>query len=114
MKQMNMNNTTPNFPAIPTISSYNLVALINWNRKDEESLVRHDRFMVKVPKYFGEVLAAGFFGNDTFARKSGSFSRNVYNFPKLEAYSIAREYGYELTEKAFEEFGKGFDRATSR
>jgi len=101
-----MNNTISNFPATPTISSSALAALINWNRKDDEPRVRHDRFMGKVPKYFGAVLASEFSGVDVFTQKSGRFSRNVYNFPRREASSIALAYGYELTEIDFQNAAK--------
>lgn len=68
-----------------TVSSLEVVALLNSLRNDNEPRLRHDHFVRKVPLVLGD--RAGRF-KDT--RTAG------YVFPRREACLMVISYGYEL------------------
>lgn len=76
-----------------TMTSLELVEFINSQRKADEAVLRHDSFMVKVPKVLGEKDAQNFL--DVYADAYGRQQR-CYVFPKREACLMAMSYSYEL------------------
>lgn len=76
-----------------TMTSLELVEFINSQRKADEAVLRHDSFMVKVPKVLGEKDAQNFL--DIYADAYGRQQR-CYVFPKREACLMAMSYSYEL------------------
>ena len=81
-----------------TMTSLELVEYINSERQSERAL-RHDHFMVKVPKVLGENTAPKFRGS--YLAKDGS-TRPCYNLPKREACLMAMSYSYDLQAKVFD------------
>lgn len=65
-----------------TMTSLELVKLINNQRKEGEAVLRHDSFMAKVPKVLGENHAPKFIGTQTYGNNN---TRAIYTFPKREA-----------------------------
>lgn len=73
-----------------TMTSLELVEFINSQRAPGEAELRHDHFMVKVPKVLGVDLAPKFLGTSFYVNGAGnSVPRAIYRFPKREAESIA-------------------------
>jgi phage antirepressor YoqD-like protein len=88
-------------PAV-TMSSIELVDFINSQRNPDESELRHDHFMAKVPKVLGEA-APKFLGTATYANGTGAkVLRQIYDVPKREACLMAMSYSYELQAKVFD------------
>lgn len=80
-----------------TMSSLEIVELINQTRSEDEAELRHDHFMVKVPKVLGTDVAPKFLGTAPYENGTGgTVNRKVYNFPKREACLMAMSYSYEL------------------
>lgn len=84
---------------ILTMSSLELVDLINSSRKEGEATLRHDSFMAKVPAVLGKSHAPKFFGTQKYGNNN---ERKIYNFPKREACLMAMSYSYELQAKVFD------------
>ena len=58
--------------------------------------LRHDHFMVKVPKVLKEA-APKFLGTDFYLNGTGAkVARDIYTFPKREACLMAMSYSYEV------------------
>lgn len=84
------------------MSSLELVEYINSQRADGESELRHDHFMVKVPKVLGDT-SPKFLGIIEKPMPNGGMRKfNVYNFPKREACLMAMSYSYDLQAKVFD------------
>lgn len=65
--------------------------------------LRHDSFMLKVPKVLGETTSPKFFGDDIFTAGNGAqATRKIYRFPKREACLMAISYSYELQAPVFD------------
>ncbi|MCQ8234098.1 Rha family transcriptional regulator [Pectobacterium carotovorum] len=91
--------------SVPTMSSLQMVAYINDERKSkaeaeglpfpckEYRVLQHKSFLTKVPKVLGEIHSAKF-----FAQYKDSTGRDLpcYQFPKREACLMAMSYSYEL------------------
>lgn len=86
-------------PTEITMTSLELVDYINSERDESERALRHDHFMVKVPKVLGENAAPNFRGS--YLAKDGS-TRPCYNLPKREACLMAMSYSYDLQAKVFD------------
>lgn len=87
----------------PTMTSLEMVEFINSQRKDGEAELRHDHFMVKVPKVLGEEVAPKFLGTTTYINGAGAHvPRNIYRFPKREACLMAMSYSYDLQAKVYD------------
>ncbi|WP_127958041.1 hypothetical protein [Serratia microhaemolytica] len=97
-----------------TMTSLELVDYINTERAEKaktagadfpskgHALLRHDQFMVKVPKVLGEA-SPKFLGDDVFTVGNGAKTvRKIYRFPKREACLMAMSYSYELQAKVFD------------
>lgn len=82
-----------------TMTSVELVEFINEQRTEDESELRHDNFMAKVPKVLGESHAPNFLGTQIYGNNN---SRQIYVFPKREACLMAMSYSYELQAKVFD------------
>ncbi|MET4895367.1 Rha family transcriptional regulator [Morganella morganii] len=95
----------------PTMTSLEMVDYINADRKakaEAEGLkfpcreyrkLRHDHFMVKVPKVLGENQSPKFLGDYT---DSKGRSYPCYRFFKREACLMAMSYSYELQALVFD------------
>ncbi len=83
-----------------TMTSLELVELINSQRKEGEGLLTHDNFMAKVPKVLGDggVLQL----KDTYTHPQNGQTYPCYRFPKREACLMAMSYSYELQAKVFD------------
>ena len=81
-----------------TMTSIELVDFINSQRKEDDAELRHDSFMVKVPKVLG-VDAPKFFGTQNYGNNN---TRNIYTLPKRESCLMAMSYSYELQAKVFD------------
>ena len=85
-----------------TMTSLELVEFINSQRKEGEAELRHDHFMVKVPKVLGDA-APKFLGVDIFTNGTGGqVERKVYRFPKRESCLMAMSYSYDLQAKVYD------------
>jgi phage antirepressor YoqD-like protein len=94
-------NLVPSNPSV-TMTSIELVEFINSQRKAEESELRHDNFMAKVPKVLGDA-APKFLGTVKKPQPAGGFREYpCYRFPKREACLMAMSYSYELQAKVFD------------
>lgn len=92
-------HTAPSAPradAPVTMTSMELVEFINSQRGPDESELRHDNFMAKVPKVLGKEAALNFQGSYTGRDNT---ARPCYRFPKREACLMAMSYSYELQAK---------------
>lgn len=90
-----------------TMSSIEMVDFINSTRKEGQSELRHDNFMVKVPKVLGELIAPKFLGGNRFTNgKGGVQDRVIYNFPKREAMLMAMSYSTKLQAKVYDHMEK--------
>ncbi len=78
---------------VATMSSVEMVALINATRQDGEAELRHDNFMAKVPKVLGENEAPKFLGTQKYGN---NIERKIYNLPRREAMLMAMSYSYKL------------------
>jgi hypothetical protein len=86
----------------PTMSSLELVEFINASRQPGESELRHDSFMVKVPKVLGD-LAPKFSGTSFYVNGAGNkVPRTIYTSPKREACLMAMSYSYDLQAKVYD------------
>ena len=100
---MNSITNTNKIENTVTMTSVELVEFINSQRSPEESALRHDHFMTKVPKVLGENLAPKFLGISEYINGAGHpVPRSVYLFPKREACLMAMSYSYELQAKVFD------------
>ena len=95
----------------PTMSSLEIVELINRERKAEADRnpgqkwveLRHDNFMAKVPKILGESAAPKFLGTAKYAKGNNSFGeRSIYNLPQREAFLMVMSESYELQAKLYD------------
>ncbi|MFV5507280.1 MULTISPECIES: phage antirepressor KilAC domain-containing protein [unclassified Acinetobacter] len=99
--QIQPNNTTQ--PV--TMSSVELVEFINNHRKEVATAekpyveLRHDSFMVKVPKVLGENQSPKFIGSYQDGRGR---TYPCYRFPKRESCLLAMSYSYELQALVFD------------
>jgi len=93
------NNTTI------TMTSLEIVDFINNHRKanGNDTELRHDHFMTKVPQVLGETTAPKFLGTVNYQSGQGAVStRNVYNFPKREACLMAMSYSYDIQAEIYD------------
>lgn len=97
----------------PTMSSLEIVDLINQERKAEAERnpgqkwveLRHDHFMAKVPKVLGETLAPKFLGTNNYQSGKGRVSeRPIYNLPQREAFLMVMSESYELQAKLYDAY----------
>ena len=80
-----------------TMTSLEIVQVINSMRGEGESELRHDNFMAKVPKVLGELIAPKFLGGNKFVNgKGGTQERAIYNLPKREAILMVGSYSYAV------------------
>lgn len=79
--------------SVTTMSSLEMVELINSMRKEGEAELLHKNFLAKVPVVLGEDTSAKFSADlpDAYGRP-----RKGYKFPKREACLMAMSYSYEL------------------
>lgn len=82
------------------MTSLQLVDFINSNRKDDEAILRHDSFMLKIPKVIGKDRVHFFL--DTYKHPQNGQIYPCYSFPKREACLMAMSYSYELQAKVFD------------
>lgn len=86
-------------PGEVTMTSLELVNYINGQRGLDESELRHDHFMTKVPHVLGGAVAPNF----RAYYKGLNGKQNVcYRFPKREACLMAMSYSYELQARVFD------------
>lgn len=85
--------------SVCTMTSLELVAFINELRSPSVPELRHDHFMVKVPKVLGESHAPKFLGTQVYGNNN---TRHIYKLPKREACLMAMSYSYELQAKVFD------------
>ncbi len=93
---MTTNSLTLN---IVTMTSLELVELINSQRKEDEATLAHSDFLKKVPIVLGESVAGNF--SCYYTALNGKQNR-CYNFPKREACLMAMSYSYDLQAKVFD------------
>ncbi|MCL8298384.1 hypothetical protein [Pseudomonas mosselii] len=85
-----------------TMTSLELVEMINATREPGKAALRHDHFMVKVPKVLGP-LAPKFLGTSTYTNGSGNeVPRPIYRLPKREACLVAMSYSHELQARVYD------------
>ena len=85
-----------------TMTSLEIVDFINTHRKEsgDDTVLRHDDFMRKVPKVLGEDGLRNF--TDTYIHAQNGQSYPCYKFPKREACLMAMSYSYELQAMVFD------------
>ena len=91
-------NTTNN---VPTMTSLEIVEFINNHRQanGNDTVLRHDHFMTKVPEVLGEINAPKFLGTQNYGNNN---TRSVYNFPKREACLMAMSYSYDIQAEIYD------------
>lgn len=73
-----------------TMSSLEIVALINNIRKEDEAELRHSDFLTKVPEVLGLDESGKFRSHTKVGMPNGGFREQpIYNFPKREAFLMA-------------------------
>lgn len=82
-----------------TMTSLELVQLINIQRKARDAELAHSDFLKKVPLVLGG--GAGKF-SDTYIHPQNSQTYPCYKFPKREACLMAMSYSYDLQAKVFD------------
>lgn len=89
------NNTTI------TMTSLEIVDFINNHRKanGNNTELRHDHFMTKVPEVLGEMNAPKFSGTQSYGNNN---TRSIYNFPKREACLMAMSYSYDIQAEIYD------------
>ena len=75
-----------------TMSSLEIVDVINAARSESDAVLRHDDFLRKVPQVLGEIVARNFTGYYT---ASNGKKNPCYNFPRREATLMAMSYNYK-------------------
>lgn len=93
----------------PTMSSLEIVDLINQERKAESERnpgtkyieLRHDNFMAKVPKVLGENQSPKFLG-DYSDTKNRTYK--CYYLPQREAFLMVMSESYELQAKLYDKY----------
>jgi hypothetical protein len=88
-----MNSTTP------TMTSLEIVRLINDEREEGQAELRHADFLAKVPKVIGEEPAKNFVGQ----YKAGNGQMQpCYNLPKREAHLMVMSESYKVQAKVYD------------
>lgn len=82
-----------------TMSSLEMVKLINSTRKEGDAELTHSDFLKKVPKVLGVIDAGNF---SSIYKDSMNRDQPCYNFPKREACLMAMSYSYELQAAVFD------------
>ena len=100
-----MNNITT---TTPTISSVELVEIINSMRPEGSAELRHDHFMVRIEKHPG-IDAPKFSGTQTYGNNN---TRKVYNLPKREAELMVMSESLEVQTKVYDRLAAFEARAT--
>lgn len=101
---LNSQNSTPfnttNNTTI-TMTSLEIVDFINNHRKanGNNTELRHDHFMTKVPEVLGEMNAPKFSGTQSYGNNN---TRSIYNFPKREACLMAMSYSYDIQAEIYD------------
>lgn len=101
---LNTQNSTPfnttNNTTI-TMTSLEIVDFINNHRKanGNNTELRHDHFMTKVPEVLGEMNAPKFSGTQSYGNNN---TRSIYNFPKREACLMAMSYSYDIQAEIYD------------
>ena len=83
---------------IATMSSVELVEIINSMRDDGAAELRHDHFMVKIEKHPG-IDAPKFLGTQTYGNNN---TRKVYNLPKREAELMVMSESREVQTRVYD------------
>ena len=97
-----MNQITTTAPIQVTISSLEIVELVNESRKEDAPKLSHSDFMKKVPRVLGmDFEGAGKF-SDTYQNHQNGRTYSCYTFPKREACLMAMSYSYELQAKVYD------------
>lgn len=101
LTQANFNANEP-VNIATSLSSLQLVQMINEHRQSigDNSILRHDHFMAKVPKVLGEGGLPKF--RDTYTNHQNGQKYPCYIFPKREACLMAMSYSYELQAQVFD------------
>jgi len=82
-----------------TMTSLEMIELINNSRKEDDAVLQHKSFLTKVPNVLGDEPAKNFAGQ----YKAGNGQMQpCYRFPKREACLMAMSYSYELQAKVFD------------
>lgn len=91
-------NTSNN---VPTMTSLEIVEFINNHRQanGNNTVLRHDHFMTKVPEVLGELNAPKFLGTQNYGNNN---TRSIYIFPKREACLMAMSYSYDLQAEIYD------------
>jgi phage regulator Rha-like protein len=85
--------------ATPTMTSLEIVRLINGEREEGQAELRHADFLVKVPKVIGEEPAKNFVGQ----YKAGNGQMQpCYNLPKREAHLMVMSESYKVQAKVYD------------
>lgn len=101
LTQANFNANEP-VNIATSLSPLQLVQMINEHRQSigDNSILRHDHFMAKVPKVLGEGGLPKF--RDTYTNHQNGQKYPCYIFPKREACLMAMSYSYELQAQVFD------------
>ena len=82
-----------------TMTSLEMIELINNSRKEDDAVLQHKNFLAKVPQVLGDEPAKILAGQ----YKAGNGQMQpCYRFPKREACLMAMSYSYELQAKVFD------------
>lgn len=86
-----------------TMTSLELVEMINATREPGQRALRHDNFMAKVPKVLGVEMSPEFLGHIEVHGPNGGFRQSpIYRLPKREACLVAMSYSYELQARVYD------------
>jgi len=95
-----------------TMTSLEMVDLINSQREPGEAVLRHDDFLRKVPKVLGEGVSEKF--RTPYIHPQNGQTYAIYRFPKREACLMAMSYSFELQAKVFDRMTELEERERER
>jgi len=86
-----------------TITSLEIVALINASRSEDQPVLLHKNFLAKVPRVLGPETSAKFLAHINVAGPRGGFRQSpIYSLPQREACLMAMSYSYELQARVYD------------
>lgn len=87
--------------AVKTMTSLEIVEVINSLRNEGKVELRHDHFMSKVAKVLGKA-APKFLGTAFYLANGAKREQSIYNLPKREAELMVMSESYEVQAKVYD------------
>ncbi|MGY4489874.1 hypothetical protein [Pseudomonas sp. TE3610] len=86
-----------------TMTSLELVEMINATREPGKAALAHKHLLAKIPKVLGEGTSAEFLAHVPVPGPKGAVRQSpIYRLPKREACLVAMSYSYELQARVYD------------